>query len=657
MCGIGGLISDSTLAIPIEECARRIASTLRHRGPDSAGYYKDETTLLVHTRLSIIDLAGGMQPIHNEDKTIWVIFNGEIYNFVELRETLEQKGHRFYTKSDTEVLVHLYEEYGELFVNHLNGQFAICLWDTIQQKAMLVRDRVGIAPLFYQDTTDGLFFASEVKAILSAQNTTAELDLEALDQLLTFWAPISPRTIFKGVSEVSPGTYVVWQRGKALRKEQYWDLRYPLDGNFTADSESVAAERVHDILLDATKIRLRSDVPVAAYLSGGLDSSILVSMIHNFTENQLTTFSLGFADKDMDEAPYQQRVVDHFDTDHKSIQCQDEMIATHFLDSLWHIESPIIRTAPIPMGVLSGLVRSSDYKVVLTGEGADEVFGGYDLFKETKLREFWSRNPDSSWRPLLINRLYPYLNLSEGRANQFLQGFFGGGVSNPQAPLFSHLPRMTSTSQIKRFYSQDTIAKLREDGAANAMIDSLPGQFQHWQLFNKAQYIETKSLMGGYLLSSQGDRMLMRNSVEGRFPFLDHRLMEYANTLSPALKMKVLNEKYILKKAAGHYLPAEIVNRYKQPYRAPNIPSFFSGDTPDYVHDLLDPSKVNKNGYFDGKKVSLLVKKIRAGRAVGYKDNMALISILSTQVWHELFNAKFSSHVDALQSHVPIQVQ
>ncbi|WNO08515.1 asparagine synthase (glutamine-hydrolyzing) [Teredinibacter sp. KSP-S5-2] len=635
MCGIAGVIANSKLDIECEATAISMANSLYHRGPDGAGYYSDESALLVHTRLSIIDLHSGDQPIHNEDKSVWIVFNGEIYNYIELREALIHKGHRFYTKSDTEVIVHLYDEYGTDFIHYLNGQFAICLWDKNKRKAILARDRVGIAPLYFTLKQDHLIFASEIKAILSTGNTPPSLNVNALDQLLTFWAPVSPNTIFNDIYELPPGEMAVYQNGR-LEKNTYWDMDFPEKGQHTNISEKEACEKIHDLLVDATQIRLRSDVPVATYLSGGLDSSILASCINKFSDTKLTTFSLTFADKNMDESQYQQQLVEQLNTDHRSIACHEPDIAKHFLSSIQHIESPIIRTAPIPMGMLSSLVKENHYKVVLTGEGADEIFGGYDLFKETKLRQFWSRQPDSTWRPRLIQRLYPYLNLAQGKANIYLQNFFGGGVEQPDHPLFSHMPRWLSTSKIKQFYSPRTKENLSEQ-AEKQLINRLPTKFESWPSFNKAQYLEVKTLMGGYLLSSQGDRMLMKNSIEGRFPFLDHRLIEFTNQLDPRLKMKVLNEKYILKRAMGKYLPDAITNRYKQPYRAPNIPSFFGEHSPEFVDELLDQSKVDGYGYFDGKKVAMLVKKIKSGRSIGQKDNMALVAILSTQAWHHLF--------------------
>jgi asparagine synthase (glutamine-hydrolysing) len=635
MCGIAGIISLGARVTPDDAELRRMIAQLHHRGPDGYGFHRDGPVGLAHARLSIIDLSGGSQPIHNEDKTVWVVFNGEIFNYIELRAELEKQGHRFYTHSDTEVIVHLYEQYGDDFANHLNGQFAIALWDQPKQQLILVRDRPGILPLYYSVRDGRLFFASEIKSIIAGIGEAPTLEPDALDQLMTFWAPVSPQTLFKGVQEVRPGQMLVISGGK-IENHQYWDWTFPPDGEYHTGSAESQADALHDLLVDATRIRLRSDVPVGAYLSGGLDSSVLVALMHHYGNVQLRTFSIGFEESDYDETKFQQQMIDHLHADHSRITCGNNDIAEAFTQAIWHTEAPVLRTAPVPMMLLSGLVRSQGYKVVLTGEGSDEVLGGYDIFKEGKIRQFWARRPDSSFRPRLLKKLYPYLDLSQAQAQVYLQNFFGTGLDQPHLPHFSHLPRWVSTAKCKEFFSEPLKAQLR-DNAIEAMRQTYPPAIDRWHPFHRAQYIEVKSLMAGYLLCSQGDRMLMANSVEGRFPFLDHRVIEYANGLHPKLKMKVLNEKYLLKRAMRKYLPPEIVQRYKQPYRAPSIPAFFGKDTPEYVKGMLGPDAIHKYGYFDAAKVGRLVKKIEQGRAIGNKDSMAAVGILSTQLWHHLF--------------------
>jgi len=643
MCGIAGIFNLTNSEKPERALLERMVSQLHHRGPDGTGFYADEQIGLAHARLSIIDLSGGQQPIHNEDKTIWVIFNGEIFNYIELRSDLENKGHQFYTHSDTEVIVHAYEEYGDDFVQQLNGQFAIALWDTLNKRLLLLRDRVGICPLFYGVDNGRLIFGSEVKAMLPATTSSPSLNPAALDQLMTFWSPVSPNTLFENINEVSPGYMLVVEHGE-ITKRRYWDWNFALPGEYLGGTEQELATKLHDLLVEATQIRLRSDVPVGAYLSGGLDSSVIVSLIHHYGNVPLRTFSIRFDEGEFDEGNYQDELIRHLGADHSRVHCANLDIGNTFEKTIWHTESTVLRTAPVPMGILSGHVRNQNYKVVLTGEGADEVLGGYDLFKEGKIRQFWAKYPDSEFRPLILKKLYPYLDLSKGRGLTYIKSFFGAGLDQAGASYFSHIPRWNTTSKCKEFFSEGLKSHL-QDNAIDVIEASLPDRISKIAPFNQAQYLEAKSLMGGYLLCSQGDRMLLSNSVEGRFPFLDHNVIEFANRLHPKLKMKVLNEKYLLKKAMGKYLPASIVKRYKQPYRAPDIPAFFHDGRPlDYVKELLDKSAINAGGAFDAAKVFRLVKKIEKGRAIGYKDNMALVGILSTQIWHHHFIKNYSKN-------------
>ncbi len=640
MCGIAGILNLSENPSPSRGELESMVSKLHHRGPDGKGFHCDEHVGLAHTRLSIIDLKSGKQPIHNEDQTIWVVFNGEIFNYIELRETLINNGHRFYTQSDTEVLVHLYEEYNTDFVQHLNGQFAIAIWDKREKQLSLVRDRPGIAPLFYTTQNGRLLFGSEIKAILPILGQAPRLCPDSLDQLMTSWAPVSPKTMFEDIYEVRPGELLTLKNGQ-MKHHRYWDWTFPQKGEYRTEPEDQLAGELHDLLVDATKLRLRSDVPVGAYLSGGLDSSVITSLIHHYGGVPLRTFSIGFDDKGFDETNFQQQMIDHLGADHSRVHCSQGDIGRNFLSTIWHTESPILRTAPVPMRILSGLVNQQNYKVVLTGEGADEVLGGYDIFKEAKIRQFWAKHPDSKLRPQILKRLYPYLDMASDRQLVYLKKFFGEGIDNPGLPCFSHIPRFNTTSKCKAFFSAELNEKLSDSNTMDAINTLLPEALGNWHAFNRSQYLEVKSLMSGYLLSSQGDRMLLANSVEGRFPFLDHRVMEFASNIHPRLKMKVLNEKYLLKRATGKYLPERIVQRYKQPYRAPDIPAFFSETTPKYVKEMLEPDKIREYGYFDSKKVGMLVKKIQKGRAIGAKDNMSLVGILSTQIWHHHFIERY----------------
>ena len=403
---------------------------VQHRGPDGLSVRIDRRVGLAHARLSIIDLALGAQPIHNEDQTVWVVFNGEIFNYIELRRDLQRLGHRFHTESDTEVIVHLYEEHGDSFVQHLNGQFAFALHDTLRQRLVVARDRVGIRPVFYT-VADGRFaVASEIKALFTLPAVERRLDVGALGEIFTWWSTLPPRTAFEGISQLPPGHLLVLELGAhapAPRVSCYWDWQFP-ESTLGARSEADCADELHALLVDAVRLQLRADVPVGAYLSGGLDSSIITAIIQRYTDTPLRTFSLTFDDAEFDESEHQRVMVEHLGTDHTSVRASRADIARAFPRTIWHAESPIVRTAPTPLMLLSGHVRASGYKVVLTGEGADEVLGGYDIFKEAKVRRFMARVPGSKFRPEIIRRLYPWMTHAPPAGNAFSQAFFSQGL-------------------------------------------------------------------------------------------------------------------------------------------------------------------------------------------------------------------------------------
>ena len=644
MCGIAGIFSAKG-DLPQERLLSRLgamADAIKHRGPDAEGFYTDAHIGFGHRRLSIIDLAGGAQPMQTPDGDLCITFNGEIFNFIELRAQLIANGYVFASQSDTEVILHLYREYGLNFPTYLNGQFAIGLWDKREQTLILVRDRVGICPLYYVAGQDEFIFASEIKALIPALPKKLEIDPQSLDAIFTGWTCVPPATIFKNVLQVKPGALLVIKADN-IEEKIYWDLHFPTQRDeYDHRAENVLVEELRERLLAATQLRLRSDVPVGAYLSGGLDSSVLVALMHTQTNARLRTFSLGFADSALDETRFQHQVVNFLGTDHSRIQVDYSQIAQGLVDTIWHTESPILRTAPAPMGMLSQLVHEQGYRVVLTGEGADEVLGGYDIFKEAKVRQFWAKNPDSNFRPLLLSRLYPYMDLPKGDAAVYLKRFFGVGLETPDLLWHSHMPRWQTTSKAKLFFSAELNEKLneqlREHNNYEAKIASLfPAHANEWHSFHKAQYLEIKTLMSGYLLTSQGDRMLARNSVEGRFPYLDHTLIEFANRLPPKIKMKAMQEKNILRKMAQRYLPEQISQRHKQPYRSPNVSasqdSLFGGELAQY----LDKDLLNHVGLFDAKKVALLLKKARAAKPLNTAESQALTGILTTQILHTQF--------------------
>jgi asparagine synthase (glutamine-hydrolysing) len=464
--------------------------------------------------------------------------------------------------------------------------------------------------------------------------------LTSLAQVFTFWTTLAPRTVFENIVEVPPG-HTLTARDGQISVERYWGLSFPEDGSEESLSDDEYAEGLRELLTDATQIRLRADVPVGAYLSGGLDSSTITALIRNYTSNYLRTFSIAFADPAFDEREHQERMVEFLGTDHRRVECADADVGRVFPDVLWHTEWPILRTSPAPMFLLSQLVRQNNIKVVLTGEGADEFLGGYNIFKEAKLRRFWARDPvvltgegadeflggynifkeaklrrfwardpDSAMRPLLLKRLYPYVP-GLGQGGTFLEAFFRKSLTDTERLDYSHAIRWANTAPLRRFFSPQAQAALDGYNPVLEVIAALKlhPAFERWTPLAQAQYIEITVFMSEYLLSSQGDRMLAAHSVEGRFPFLDHRVIEFASRIPPRLKIHGLNEKYILKRAMRGMLPESVCARAKRPYRAPIHRSFFGDSSPDYVPEMLSPEAIRAAGYFHPQAVARLVKK------------------------------------------------
>jgi asparagine synthase (glutamine-hydrolysing) len=645
MCGIAGIV-DFNSSPPSESILRKMLGMLRHRGPDASGIYLDKHAGLAHARLSIIDLTGGDQPIHNEDRSIWIAYNGEVFNYPDLRKDLIAKGHEFYTNTDTEVLVHLYEEKGPEMFRDLNGQFAFAIWDKRNQRLLLGRDRMGIRPLFYCQEAGRLLFGSEIKALFADSRVPRSLNGQAISDVFTGWTPLGNLTAFDGVYQVPPGHYALFSN-TGMSIQPYWQLSF----SRREDGERPLTDwedELRDLLYDSVKIRLRADVPVGAYLSGGLDSTCITSIVKRFFNNKLRTFSVSFTDGRFDEAPFQEKAVRALQTDHSSIRCTERTIGENFPHVIWHTEVPMLRTAPAPLYQLSQLVRANDFKVVLTGEGSDEIFAGYDIFKEDRVRRFWARRPDSAMRPALFRKLYPDIfPVDDKRSRAFLESFFRKGLSAVGSPTYSHFIRWHNTSQIKTFFSGDFQNAVEQQGSfEDRFMAGLPADFMAWHPLSRAQYTEISIFLSNYLLSSQGDRMAMAHAVEGRFPFLDHRVVEFACRIPPRYRMKGLKEKFILKQVARDLIPKELIDRPKQPYRAPISKCFLADPMLDYVGDLLSESGITKTGYFDPKKVAILMAKCQRheDRLLSERENMALVGILSTQLLHHHFVDKFPAY-------------
>jgi len=641
MCGIAGIVRLRDGSAPPDVAAlRRMASSLSHRGPDEFGLYRDHQTGLAHARLSIIDLASGQQPMGNIARSSWLVFNGEIFNYLELREELRFRGCVFRTQSDTEVLLNAIETWGEDAFERMNGQWALALWNRQTQRLLLARDRVGVRPLFLAEHEGFLYFASEVKAIFAADPSFPRaLDPAGLAQTFTFWASLAPRSVFRGVEEMPPGQVWTLERG-AWRKHRYFDLAFSSASPAGDDDATLeqATWQVRQTLSRATELRmLRADVPVGSYLSGGLDSSLVAALGRKYAGERFHTFSLRFEDAEYDETEFQRLMVEQLGSEHHEVVVSRHDIARFFPEVVYHAERPLLRTAPVPLFVLSGLVRACGIKVVLTGEGADEMFAGYDLFREGKARRFWARFPESKLRPRLLDKLYPYLARSPVAQRGIAQAFFGRDLDKAFTPGFAHGTRWRTSGALLRLFSGDLRKQCDPAKYVDEFLATLPSHFGTWSSLAQDQYIEVRTLLSGYLLSSQGDRMLMAHSVEGRFPFLDKDVMALATALPDRHRLRLMDEKHVLKRASVGFVPDRIRNRSKQPYRAPDALSFVASPVQDYVEELMEEKKLAEVGIFDPKAASLLWKKCRERQANGQfsnSDNMALVGVLSTQLLH-----------------------
>jgi asparagine synthase (glutamine-hydrolysing) len=634
MCGIAGIV-DFTNKYDRIPVMRNMLSVMAYRGPDESGMYNSPYASIGNLRLSIVDIEGGQQPLCDQTGRYWIVFNGEIFNYPELREDLLAKGCLFATHSDTEVLVQLYATYGSKCLGMLNGQFAFAIWDKINEELFLARDRVGIRPLFYTVSGNGNFsFASEIKSLFEQKEIIPELNPESLSQIFTFWAALTPNTAFKNIFELSPGEFMIYSRN-GVKKEKYWELTF---GNVDSEmSIKDAVDKFDEIFSDAVRIRLRADVEVAAYLSGGLDSSATVAYINEIEPTVLNTFSVGFEEEDFDESSFQKEAVRYFNTSHKSIVCTSDEIANAFPKVVWHLETPVMRTAPIPMYLLSKLVRENGIKVVITGEGSDEILAGYNIFKETKIRRFWANQPGSSARPLLLKKLYPYLPQMKSANPAILKMFFGYKLDDVNNPFYSHLLRWNNSNHITKHLS----AKLKEDIGEYSPFDTLaarlPENFNAWDSVEKAQWLEITMFMSGYLLSSQGDRMALANSVEGRYPFLDYRLIEFCAKLPARFKLNSLNEKFLLKKLMRNRIPDSITNRSKQAYRAPIQSVFLSKQAPEYVKRMLSADFTDKVGVFNSSSLQAVLARIEKTGTSTEVENMLLTFVISTHLLYDQF--------------------
>lgn len=627
MCGICGIFNFGSKKPVGRDLIQRMTATLRHRGPDDEGYYFSNRMSDVRCqiglgvrRLSIIDLETGHQPVHNEDKSIWIVFNGEIYNFNDLRENLEKKGHRFYTKSDTEVIVHLYEEYGQDCVQKLNGMFAFAIWDSREERLFLARDRIGIKPFFYTEHKGSLIFASEIKSILENRKISREIDIPSLHSMMKLQYIPAPKTIFKEIKKLLPGHILTCQRGK-ISIERYWDL----DLTRKEESEAFYLEELPKLLEESVKLRLISDVPLGAFLSGGIDSSIIVGLMSKFSEKPVKTYSVGFeAEDSFNELKYARLASRHFKTEHQELIMKSKDIEELLPKLVYHLDDPITDPAVIPTYLVSRLAKE-EVSVVLTGEGGDELFAGYRRYSLDRLATYYGKLPNvirKKMVPNLVLKLFP-----KGRFQQGLEAI------NQPPGVQRHLKWVSK-------FSDEALGKLYTEQMKDSdREEKLEGIFQPYfesgkerDFLSQVLYCDIKNWLPDDLLVKV-DRMSMATSLEARVPYLDHRMVELCISMPVHLKLSGFISKYILREAFSDLVPKKILKRKKQGFTIP-LASYFRKELKDFTCEILSQNSIAKRGYFNYNHIKHLLKEHFKGKRDYSRE---IWSLLVFELWAQAF--------------------
>jgi asparagine synthase (glutamine-hydrolysing) len=614
MCGICGVVHRDP-AKPVDPVTIvRMRDVMTHRGPDDAGLYTGAGASLGHRRLSIIDLATGAQPMANEDRTVWIAFNGEIYNYLEVRAGALRGHHAFRTASDTEVLVHLYEDYGADLVDHLNGMFAFALWDVRQRRLLLARDRTGEKPLYYTRVGEDLAFASEIKSLLQHPGVRAEIDPTALDEFMTFGYVQTPGTLFRDIVRVPEGHVVEWQDGRVSAR-QYWDVDFRPDETATRQEH---IERVRWLLEDAVRLRLRSDVPLGVLLSGGVDSSAVTGLLAR-AGGRVKTFSIAFdAGPAFNELSYARRVAREFATEHHEVVLTPQAFRDFVPSFVYHMDEPVTEAPAIPLYFVSKLSQQH-VKVVLSGEGSDELFGGYPIHRYMQWIERFHRAParlrTAATRALLAatasQKLHKYARLAQLPLER---RYLNVHLYDPA------LRRWIYTAEFRRRIAGfDPVSRLEPYFERTAGRDVL----------SRLLYVDTKTWLPNDLLI-KADRMSMAASIELRVPFLDHRLIEYAATIPSRYKIRRGESKHVLKAALADLLPHEILHRPKMGFPTP-LGRMFKDDLSGFVEDVLLDRRSTTRGIFEPSAVRRLVDEHRSGRA---DHESALWRLVILETWH-----------------------
>lgn len=626
MCGICGFFGEH--AAISSDTLERMNHALVHRGPDEEGMFRESGVGLAMRRLSIIDLAGGRQPIQNEDGTVWIVFNGEIYNYRELRATLSQRGHQFRTHTDTEVIVHLYEEHGDDLVHHLRGMFAFALWDACRNRGLLVRDRLGIKPLFYARFGDTLLFGSEIKAVLAANLVERDLDYQALDAFFTFTYIPAPLTIYRHVRKLEPGHLLIYESGR-VEKRCYWDVDFAATDQQADDREWL--ERFDQAIEDAVQSHLVSDVPVGAFLSGGIDSSLVVALMSRHLGEPIQTFTMGFGGARnplLDERPLAKKVATRYDCQFHEYAVQPDFreIVGEIVDAF---DEPFADDSVIPSYYVSQFTRRQ-VKVALSGLGGDELFAGYERYSGVWLSQYYSRLMPSWLHRRLVQPLiqrWPEPVRGGDRVNH-AKRFAAAVLQSPAERYLGFVSTLTGSERRQLF--AEPVARRIDFNATDRIITDLYERCGPPDDLGRALYVDIKTYLPEDILALS-DRLSMWHSLEVRVPLVDHPLVELSVRLPSRYKLDWRRKKILLKQIAARYLPTEVVNHRKQGFESP-MAAWLRTDLAAYTQDILGRSRLGRIGLFDTSYVSSKLEEHLAGRQ---KNNKLLFSLIMFQEWYE----------------------
>ena len=620
MCGICGMVGKVD-----EELVKKMASVLKHRGPDSEGFYFDTEVGLGIRRLSIIDLITGDQPIHNEDKSIHLIYNGEIYNFLELRKSLEKKGHYFYTKTDTEVIVHLYEEYKQDCIKYLEGMFTFALWDKKEKKLLIGRDRIGIKPLYYTFNNREFIFASEMKAILIKKEISKEINFEAIDYFLTYLYIPEPITIFKNIYKLPSGYILIYQNGK-ITLEKYWDFEIKENNVYKKDYY----ERLYFLLMGTVKKHLISDVPIGVFLSGGIDSSTIVGLMSKLGVKPIKTFTIGYGKQDTsyNEFQYAKIVSNFFHTEHHEIIVKPEIVK--ILPKLvWHFDEPFADSSALVTFIVSQ-TASQHIKVALTGIGGDESFGGYPRYIGANLSIFYTK------LPLIFRKIVASVvnNLHESTKSRDLVNWakrFSKGCLFPPFLRYIYWISFIHQEEREKLYSPLFLTHIKKYDVYKIHNEYFE-KFSNETFLEKIFYLDMKTYLTNDLLI-MADKMSMANSLELRVPFCDHNLLEFCLSIPPEVKIENFNLKSLMKKTVSSLLPEEIIQKRKQGFMVP-LGRWLKEDLKNLTLDLLSEKNIKKRGYFNSSYIKEILKQHYQGKS-NFSD--LLWALLNLEMWHQIF--------------------